>query len=223
MSGSDTGIAGFEAKRDDAPPVAVACVERVTRKFHRLRFKVGKQLAEVSRLLRKIAIDMAERSGHFVHDRDAILDQTERHTGLQQDKTGTDFLHERAGRFRQDEIVGHEDVAELHAVGAGAVHGEKRFARLQRDRGVGTIGEKHHDLAGPIFDLKNRAEEMIRTEIRHPGQRAAHHVATVDPAALQFQLLNSEEGLHRIGKTGAAENFSGRDAVGESGNQRRIG
>ena len=54
-----------------------------------------------------------------------------RHAGLQQDEAGANFLDERSGRIGENEIVGHEDVAELHAVGAGAVHGEERLARLQ--------------------------------------------------------------------------------------------
>ena len=86
--------------------------------------------------------------------------------------------------------------------------------------GIGTIGEKHHDLAGPVLDLENGAEEMVGTEIRYPGQRAAHDVAAVDLAALQFQLLDAEEALHRIGKPGAAENLPRRDVVGEAGERR---
>ena len=62
---------------------------------------------------------MAERTADFIHDRNAIADQADRHAGLQQNKTGADFLHERAGRRRQDQTSGHEHVAELHA---NAVH-----------------------------------------------------------------------------------------------------
>src|SRR5260370_6834429 len=116
VSGSDTRIAALEPKRDDVAPVIIAGVERVTRKFHRLREKLGVKLTEVSRLLREIAIDVAERCGHFVHDRDAILDQTERHPGLQQDKTGADFLHERAGGFPPDAIVCHPNVPAPHPI-----------------------------------------------------------------------------------------------------------
>ena len=77
-----------------------------------------------------------------------------RHAGLQQDEAGADFLDERPGLLGQDQVVGHEHVAELHAIGAGAVHGEERLARLQRDRGIGAIGEEHHDLAGPVLDAR---------------------------------------------------------------------
>src|SRR5882757_11094398 len=86
MSGRDTRLAGLQAKRDDAAPVADVGVERVGCKFHALRFKIGSQLTEVSRLLREIAIDVAERRGNLIHDRDAIPDQAKRHPGLQQDE-----------------------------------------------------------------------------------------------------------------------------------------
>ena len=56
---------------------------------------------------------------------------------------------------------------------------------------------------------------MAGAEVGHPGQRAAHDVAALDLAALQFELLNSEKALHRIGKAGAAEDLPGRDVVGE--------
>src|SRR5947208_1382467 len=91
-----------------------------------------------------------------------------------------------------------EDVAELDAVGSGAIHREEWLAGLQLDRGIGAIGEKHDDLARLIFDFENRAEVMIGAKIRDPGQRTAHNVTPVDPAALQFQFLDSEEALHRI-------------------------
>ena len=55
------------------------------------------------------------------------------------------FFTNGAALLGQDEIIRHEDVAELHAIGAGAVHREERLARLQRDRGIGAIGEEHHD------------------------------------------------------------------------------
>src|SRR5882762_4807905 len=95
MSGRDARLAGFQPKRDDAAPIAVVGVERVGCKFHRLRFKIGSQLTEVGRLLRKVAVDVAERRGNLIHDRDAILDQTERHPGLQQDEAAADLLYER--------------------------------------------------------------------------------------------------------------------------------
>ena len=79
---------------------------------------------------------------------DAILDQAERHAGLQQDEAGADFLDERPGWLGQDQFIRHEDVAELDAIGAGAVHREERLARLQRDRGIGAIGKEHDDAAG---------------------------------------------------------------------------
>src|SRR5260370_41839473 len=47
MSGRDARIAGLQAKRDDAAPIAVVGDERLGRKFHRLRFKIGSQLKEV--------------------------------------------------------------------------------------------------------------------------------------------------------------------------------
>src|SRR6266702_3458454 len=91
MSGRDTCIAGLQAKRDDAAPVAVVGIERVGCEFHGLRFKIGSQLTEVSWLLREIAIDVAERRGNLIHDRDAIRDQAKRHPGLQQDEAAADF------------------------------------------------------------------------------------------------------------------------------------
>src|SRR6266581_7033192 len=69
MGGRDTRLASLQAKRDDAAPVAVVGAERVGCKFHRLRFKIGSQLTEISRLLWEIAIDVAERRGNLIHDR----------------------------------------------------------------------------------------------------------------------------------------------------------
>src|SRR6267142_3652849 len=61
MCSRDARLAGLQAKRDDAAPIAVVGVERVGCKFHRLRFKIGGQLTEVSRLLREIAVDVTDR------------------------------------------------------------------------------------------------------------------------------------------------------------------
>ena len=108
------------------------------------------ELAELRRLLRQIAVDVAERRPDLIHDADAILDQAEPHAGLQQDEAGADFLHERPRLFGQDQFIRHEQVAELHAKGARAVHGEERLARLQGDRRIGAIGKEHDDVR-PAF------------------------------------------------------------------------
>ncbi len=42
-------------------------------------------------------------------------------------------------------------------------------------------------------------------EIGDPEQGAAHHIAAVDLAAFQLDLLDPEEGLHRVRQAGAAE------------------
>ena len=86
------------------------------------------QLAELGRLLRQKAVDVAERRADLVHDGDAVADQAEAHAGLQQDEAGADLLDERRGVLGEDQVVRHEHVAELHAVGAGAVHGQERLA-----------------------------------------------------------------------------------------------
>ena len=83
-------------------------------------------------------------------------------------KPRADFLDEGACRVGQDEIVRHKEVAELHAVSAGAVHREERLAWLQGDRGIGTIGKEHHDAAGFILALEDGAEEMVGSEDSTP-------------------------------------------------------
>src|SRR3984957_11779541 len=128
VRGGDAGIARLQAKVDDAAPIAVIRVERIARQRHGLGLDIRKQTPKVSRLLREIAIDVAERALDFVHDRDAVPDQADRHAGLQQNETAADFLDVGSGRLRQDQIVGNEDVAELHTIGSGAVHGEERIA-----------------------------------------------------------------------------------------------
>jgi len=76
-----------------------------------------------------------------------------------------------------------DDAKEAVTHVAVAFDAQRLGALVQRDRGVGTIGKKHHDLAGAILRLENRAEEMVGAEIRHPGQRAAHDVTALDPAS----------------------------------------
>src|SRR5258706_14536184 len=92
MRGSDARLAEIQAKLDDLTPIAVVRVERAARTFHRFRFRIGKQFLEVGRLLRKVAVDLAEGCGNFVHDRDAIPDQTKTHAGLQQDETAANLF-----------------------------------------------------------------------------------------------------------------------------------
>jgi hypothetical protein len=171
MAGGDAGIARLQAQVDDTAPIIVVFVERIARQFHRPGFEIRKQVPEIDRLLRQIAVDVAERCIDFVHDVDAVFDEAGGHAGLQQDESRADFLHERTCRVSQDKIVRYEDVAELHAVGTGPVHRKERLARLQGDAGVGTIGKEHHDAAGLVLALENGAEEMAGPEIRHPGQR----------------------------------------------------
>ena len=145
MRGRDAGLAEAQAERDDAAPVAVVGVEWIARQRHRLLLELGMELAKLHRLLRQIAVDVAERAGDLVHDADAVLDQAERHAGLQQDEAGADFLDEWRGLFGQDQIIRHEHVAELHAIGAGAIHGEERLARLQRHGRIGAVDQKHDE------------------------------------------------------------------------------
>ena len=83
--------------------------------------------------------------------------------------------------FGQDQFIRHEHVAELHAIGAGAVHRQERLARLQGDRGIGAIGKEHDDVrpalcgaAGAVvLALEDGAEIVVGPEIGDPGQRAA--------------------------------------------------
>src|SRR5947208_14193710 len=88
MRGRDAGIAEAQAKRDDAAPIAVVGIIGVACQRHRLFLELGIELAELRRLLRQIAVDVAERRPDLVHDADAILDQAEPHACLQQDEAG---------------------------------------------------------------------------------------------------------------------------------------
>eukprot|EP01136_Pigoraptor_vietnamica_P043808 Opistho-1_new@19733 len=212
----DRSISHAQAQRDDAAPETVVRIVGIGGERHPFLFELGVELAELRRLLRQIAVDVAERGIDLVHDVDAVLDQAERHAGLQQNEAGANLLDEGSCLFGQDQLIRHKDVAELHAIGAGAVHRQERLAGLQRDCGIGTVGEKHDRAAGLVLALEDGTEEMIGTEIGHPGQRAPDDVAAVDLAALQLEFFDAEERLHRVGEPGAAEHASGGKAVAEA-------
>ncbi|OIQ66473.1 hypothetical protein GALL_519560 [mine drainage metagenome] len=186
VCGRDACVAGAQSKRDDLAPIAVLRIVGIRCQSHRFCFNLGKQFLEVDRLLREIAIDVAERRIDFVHDVDAVPDKARGHASLQKNESCADFLDEGTRRVSQDEIVGHKDVAELHAVSTRPVHGEERLAWLQGDPGIGTVGKKHHSAARLVLALENGAEEMAGPEIRHPGQRALDDVAAVDLAAFEL-------------------------------------
>ena len=133
------------------------------------------------------------------------------------------FLTNGPAAFGEDQFIGHEDVAELHAKSAGAIHRQERLAGLQRDCGVGAVGEEHHDAAGLVLALEDGAEVMVGAEIGDPGQRALDDVAALDLAALQFELFDAEEGFHRVGEPGAAENPSTGKTVAEARGELQVG
>ena len=141
---------------------------------------------------------------------------------MQQHESGTDLLDERRCRRGEDHAVGHERVAKLHAIGSGTVHREKRLGRPQRDRGIGAVGQEHHDLTRRIFSLEDRAEIVIGTKIGDPGQRAAYDIATFDLAPPQLQSLDAAKALHRVGHAGAAENSSAGKPIGEFRCEMRV-
>src|SRR4051812_46939158 len=101
MRGRDAGVAEPQAKGYDATPIAVVGIIGVACQRHRLLLELGMEFAKLQRLLRQIAVDVAERRPDLVHDADAILDQAEPHAGLQQDEARADFLHELPGLFGQ--------------------------------------------------------------------------------------------------------------------------
>src|SRR5437899_9383405 len=94
MRSRDAGVARAQAKRHHAPPIAVVGIVGIAGERHRLLLEFGMQFTKLQRLLRQIAVDVAERRLDLVHDLDAILDETQRHAGLQQDESGTDFFDE---------------------------------------------------------------------------------------------------------------------------------
>src|SRR5262249_47492792 len=96
------------------------------------------------------------------------------------------------------------------------VHGEEWLARLQRNRGIGAIGEEHDDAARLVLTLEDRAEEMVVAEIRYPGQRALDDIAALDLAPLQLEFFDAEERFHRVGQPCAAEHTAGGKAVAEA-------
>src|SRR5579862_5150517 len=61
MRGRDRRVARAQAKRDHAAPIGLIRIERIARQHHGLALELGKQLLELHRLLRQIAVDMAER------------------------------------------------------------------------------------------------------------------------------------------------------------------
>src|SRR6476660_4038108 len=97
MRGRDAGVAEAQAKRYDAPPIAVVGIIGIARQRHRLLLELGMELAELRRLLRQITVDVAEWRPDLIHDADAILDEAEPHAGLEQDEAGADFLHKLPG------------------------------------------------------------------------------------------------------------------------------
>src|SRR5258708_33524858 len=108
VSSSDAGLADVQSERKHAAPIAVVRVERVARQFHGFQFKLGKQILEARRLLLEVTIDVAKRLGDFVRDRDAILDQTESQSGLQQHEACTNLLDERAPQVPHAWVVRHD-------------------------------------------------------------------------------------------------------------------
>ncbi|MHC2746275.1 hypothetical protein ACVIWV_001729 [Bradyrhizobium diazoefficiens] len=144
-------------------------------------------------------------------------------------KPGADLLDEGTCGIGEDQLVRHEDVAELHAIGAGAVHGEERLAGRERDGGIGAVGQEHHSPGLATCDalivlaLEDGAEIMIGAEIGDPGQRAADDVAALDLPPFQLELLDAEEALHRIGEPGAAEHPAGREGIAEAPRELHIG
>ena len=70
--------------------------------------------------------------------------------------------------------------------------------------GARAIGDEHHLLA--VLDLEDRAEDMVRRRDWRP--RAGRRARDSRPSTrlpLSFSLLDAEEALHRVRKTGAAE------------------
>src|SRR5262249_27992618 len=60
MRGGDTGISGTQTKRDDLAPIGVVAVVGIARQHHGLALQLAEQLLELHRLLRQVAVDMAE-------------------------------------------------------------------------------------------------------------------------------------------------------------------
>src|SRR5206468_10626826 len=87
MRSRDAGIPEPQAKCDDATPIAVVGIIGVACQRHRLLLELGMELAKLQRLLRQIAVDVAERRPDLVHDADAILDQDEPHARLLKDES----------------------------------------------------------------------------------------------------------------------------------------
>ncbi len=132
------------------------------------------------------------------------------------------FFTNGAAGVAENQFVRHEGVAELHAIGAGAIHREERLARLQRHGRVGAIRQEHHDLPRRILALEDRAEVMVGTEVRDPGQRAAHDITALDLAPLQLQPLDAEEALHRVREARATEDLAAGETAGEFRHEFRI-
>src|SRR5258708_28687399 len=79
---------------------------------------------------------------------------------------------------------------------------EERLARLQRNRGIGTVGEKHHDLAGPILDLENRAErsEEHTSELQSPDHLVCRLLLEKKKKNLKFVARNRKPAYSVNGK-----------------------
>ena len=162
------------------------------------------------RLLRQIAVDVAERRPDLIHDADAILDQAKPHAGLQQDEAGTDFFHELAACSAR--------INSPARTGRGTARYRCRCrpspgtaCTAAGDRRIGATGEEHKDeiyaqsgAASLDLALEKGPEIVVGPEIGDPGQRPHDDEAGLDPAALQFQLFYTEESLYRVGEPGAA-------------------
>ena len=157
MRGCDARVAEPQTQRDDAPPIAVIGIIGIARQRHRFLLELGMELAELNRLLRQIAVDVAERRPTSSMIWMQSLIRPSAMPACSRMKPARIFLTKCAA-VRPDQFIRHEHVAELHAIGARAVHGEEWLARLQGDRWIGAIGKEHDDAAILVLALEDGAE-----------------------------------------------------------------
>jgi hypothetical protein len=77
--------------------------------------------------------------------------------------------------------------------------------------------DRHHVALRRIIGFEHGAEIMVVAEIGDVRQGPAHHVAALDPLALEADWLDPEQRFHRVRQRRAAEHLAGGNAATQTG------
>ena len=209
VGGGDRLVARHQPRRDD--PAEILGRQVVRRLAQRVDFGLhrGEAFGEVLGLVGQVLVHMPELRLHLLHQVDAALDHAEGHAGLQQDEAAADLGDVVVDRVGEHVPVGHPGVAALHAIGAGAFERHEMVVGGQLHAFARAVQHGHHALA--VLALEHDREPRLGADVGHPGQRAAHPVAAFDAGGRELELLDAEQGLHRVREARAAQHLAGGD------------